>query len=218
MSFYSEHIFPWMLERWGNCPEKPMDMLRKKTFEGISGKVLDVGFGIGFNMKLYPKEVTEIVALDPSDGVTKRAKKHIGSSLTPIKFLKEFAESMPFIDAEFDAVVSTFTLCTVSDLMKSLKEIKRVLKPEGIFYFIEHVAASSRKHRKMQDFFNPLNRALFCGCNLNRETERAIIEIGFKLEDIERFTPSDVVRDMPEAKGWPKFMLYMIRGVAVHSA
>ncbi len=214
MGIYSEYIFPWMLERWGNYPEGPMNKLRRETLEGISGRVLDVGFGIGFNIIQYPKDVSEVVALDPSEGVTKRAKKYIGGTSVPVNFVKKGAEEMPFGDNEFDAVVSTLTLCSVGDLSLSLAEIKRVLKSTGSFHFLEHVAATEKKDRRLQDLFNPLNKKLFCGCNLNRETEKSIVDTGFKLLGIDRFYPSNIENFFPDLKGWPKFMLYMIRGVA----
>ncbi len=108
-------------------------------------------------MPQFPEEVTEVVALDPSEGVIKRSKKYIGKALIPVTFVKESAETMTFDDDELDNVVSTLTLCTVSDLRASLKEIMRVLKSKGNFYFLEHVAASDRTDRRLQDLLNPVN-------------------------------------------------------------
>jgi ubiquinone/menaquinone biosynthesis C-methylase UbiE len=99
------------------------------------------------------------------------------------------------------------TLCTVDDINAALKEIKRVLKQDGRFYFLEHVAASNKKHRLLQDVLNPLNKAAFCGCNLNRETEKEIMKAGFKFEKIDRFQLT--------AQGWPDFMAYMIQGITI---
>ncbi len=209
MGFYCEHIFPWLMEKMGDVPQELMGKLRKDTLKDASGKVLDIGFGIGFNVFYYSEAVTSVTALDPSENMNKRAARCISKSPISVNFVKEKAETMSFDKGEFDAAVSTFTLCTVGNLTESLNEIRRVLKPNGKFYFLEHVAATDKKDRRMQDLLNPINKAVFCGCNMNRETEKAIVEVGFKLEDIERFHPS--------VQGWPNFMTYMIRGVGIPS-
>ncbi len=205
MGIYCEYIFPWLFEKMGDSPRELMGKMRIDTLKGVSGRVLDIGFGVGFNLPYYSKGVTEVVAIEPSEGMKRRAGNYIAKSSIPVNFIKETAESMSFSNGEFDSVVSTMTLCTVEDQTSSLKEILRVLKPKGRFYFLEHVAAPNKKDRKLQNLLNPINRTVFCGCNLNRETEKTIIEAGFKLESIEHFNPS--------VPGWPKFTSYMIRGI-----
>jgi SAM-dependent methyltransferase len=207
MGIYCEHFFPWLIEKMGDVPVELMRDLRRDTLKGTHGRVLDIGFGIGFNIRHYPESVTSVTALDPLENMNRRAARFVAESPIPVSFVKESAEAMSFKNGEFDAVVSTFTLCTVRDLTSSLKEIRRVLKREGRFHFLEHVAAAGKRDRRMQDLLNPLNKAVFCGCNLNRETEKAIVDEGFTLEEIKRF-------HLP-VEGWPSFMTYMIQGVAM---
>jgi ubiquinone/menaquinone biosynthesis C-methylase UbiE len=207
MGIYCEHFFPWLMEKIGDAPKEVMGRLRKDTLQGVSGKILDIGFGIGFNMLYYPQGVTSVTALDISENMNKRAARFISASPIPVTFTKTKAEKMPFGKGEFDAVVSTMTLCTVDNIQATLKEVKRVLKQDGKFYFLEHVAASKKKDRRLQYLLNPVNKAVFCGCNLNRETEKEIMEAGFELEKIKRFQLADL--------GWPDFLTSMIQGVGV---
>lgn len=207
MGIYCEHFFPWLMEKIGDAPKEVMGKLRKDILRGVHSKVLDIGFAIGFNMLYYPRSVTSVTALDISENMNKRAARFISASPIPVTFVKTKAEKMPFGNGEFDAVVSTMTLCTVADIHGTLEEIKRVLEQDGRFYFLEHVAAQNKNDRRLQDLLNPINKAVFCGCNLNRETEKEIVEAGFEFEKIDRFQLT--------VQGWPDFMTYMIQGIGV---
>lgn len=145
MGIYCEHFFPWLMEKIGDAPKEVMGRLRRETLTGIHGKVLDIGFGIGFNMLYYPQSVTSVTALDISENMNKRAARFVSDSPIPVIFVKRKAEKMPFDNGEFDAVVSTMTLCTVDDIRATLNEIKRVLKQDGRFFFLEHVAAPKKR-------------------------------------------------------------------------
>ncbi len=205
MGIYCDVFFPWLMEKAGNEPEEIIGKLRADTLKGLYGTVLDVGFGIGFNLLYYPEEVVSIVALEPSKGMCKRAERFVDRNTGTVQFVKETIENSTLKDSEFDCIVSTTTLCTVQNQSLSLKEIKRLLKPDGRFHFLEHVCSPDKNELRLQNIINPLNRLLLCGCNINRDTEKSINEAGFTLEEIERFQ-----LDVP---GWPKFMAHMIRGV-----
>jgi ubiquinone/menaquinone biosynthesis C-methylase UbiE len=195
------------MTRWGNAPEALMSELRARTLAQASGDVLDVGFGIGFNLAHYPAAVRSVAALEPSPGMIRRAEGFARGFAVPVRFVGKDAESLTLEDGTFDTVVSTMSLCTVRDLATALRRMRVVLKDGGRFLFLEHVAAPNRRHRQLQEILNPLNRTVFCGCNLNRDTGQAIRDAGFGLEEVERFQVS--------AAGWPVVMSYMIRGVAI---
>jgi len=99
---------------------------------------------------------------------------------------------LPFADASFDAVVSTLVLCTVRDLPRSLAEIRRVLRPAGKIYFIEHIRADGFAGR-VQDAIKPVWSYFAAGCNVNRRTERAFDEAGLRLTDVTRTKFAPVV-------------------------
>ena len=77
-------------------------------------------------------------------------------------------ERLPFPDAQFDCVVTTLTLCSIRDPVPALREMRRVLKPDGTYVFLEHGRSDDARVARRQDFFNPLQRRLACGCNINR--------------------------------------------------
>jgi len=183
-----------------------MNKLRAKTLAGACGEVLDVGFGIGFNLPHYPRQVKSVAALEPSAGMVRRAESHIRNSPIPVRFVGKRAEALTPADGAFDTAVTTLSLCTVQDLSSALVHIRLVLKRGGRLLFLEHVAAPDPGARRLQERLNPFNRAIFCGCNLNRDTEQAILDAGFRLEEIERFQVF--------VAGWPEVMSHMIQGVA----
>ena len=140
-------------------------------------------------------------------GMNRLAADRLAAVSFPTKLVPLAGERLPFDDASFDEVVVTLTLCSVDDPGQVLAEMRRVLKPGGRYHFFEHVAADDPWYRRLQEWLNPLQRVLGCGCNMNRETERSIADAGFTLETIERLvTPGAPVHP-------PLFP--MILGVAV---
>jgi ubiquinone/menaquinone biosynthesis C-methylase UbiE len=96
------------------------------------------------------------------------------------------AEQIPAEDESFDCVVAFLIFCGVSNPRTAFEEIKRVLRPGGYFVFLEHVAAAEgTSTRRWQNRLNSIWR-IMAGCNLNRETEKAIITAGFKMRQITR--------------------------------
>jgi ubiquinone/menaquinone biosynthesis C-methylase UbiE len=100
-------------------------------------------------------------------------------------------------------VVTTWTLCTIADPIKALREMKRVLKPDGTLLFAEHGLAPDASVRAWQERLNPLWRKLTGGCNLNRKTDELIQASGFRIVQL----------DVAYAKGL-RPMSYMYSGRA----
>jgi len=179
LGFYTDKIFPNLNDLLTGSYHKH----RRKILEIAQGSVLELGFGSGLSMDTYPKDVDTVFGLEPNRGMIERARnrqKALGS--LRFKIMEGTAESIPFDDASFDAVVSFLTLCTVGDLQRSIKEIGRVLRPNGIILFIEHIAHERGTFmRKVQDFVNPIWSRAACGCNLNRETVNVLRMEGFVL-------------------------------------
>jgi SAM-dependent methyltransferase len=103
-------------------------------------------------------------------------------------------EALPYADWLFDYVVSTWTLCTIPDPVRSLQEVRRVLKPGGKFLFLEHGRSDDRKIAAWQDRLNPIQNVIGCGCNLNRQIDRLIIQSGLAIAHLDRFTIKGVPR------------------------
>src|SRR5579871_5169813 len=136
MGFYSRVIFPRLVEfvmRGINLTE-----LRKALLAGASGDVLEIGFGSGLNLPYYPPAVRKLTTVDANPGMSPLAQKRIASSPIKVNHRVLDAEKLPFANSSFDTVVSTWTLCSIADIDQALREIHRVMKPEGRFLFIEH--------------------------------------------------------------------------------
>ena len=112
---------------------------------------------------------------------------------------------MPFADGEFDTVVTTLTLCSIDDVMAALAEMRRVLKPDGQFLFFEHGRSDDANVAARQDRFNPLQKVIGAGCNMNRPIDALIRQAGFEVSELERFV-------MPHS---PRILAEMYRGIAV---
>ena len=124
---------------------------RTEVVKQARGAVLEIGFGSGYNLPFY-KDVSKLYALDPSAELFAYAKDRISSVSFPVEYLQNSAENIPLEDNSIDAVVSTWSLCSIPDLSRALQEIKRVLKPDGKFYFIEHGQSPKRINSMVQKF------------------------------------------------------------------
>jgi len=158
-----------------------------------AGNVLEIGFGTGKTLPYYGEAVRSLTVVEPSKGMNRRVKKRMRESPLAVELVALRGERLPFADATFDCVVVTMTLCSVTDQAKVLAEMHRLLKPQGRYHFLEHVASSDPKVRRTQNRLNAFSRFVGCGCNLNRETEKAIEASGFQIDEIERL----VSKDMP---------------------
>lgn len=195
------------MEKMGESSNEIVKNLRRDTLAGLRGDVLEIGFGIGANVQYYPSEVKSVTAVEPNAGMIDRAKRYVTGSGVRISFVQGSAESLSFSENTFDCVVSTMTLCSVGSLSEALGTLYQVVKPGGAFHFLEHVAAHNPIDRGLQNLLTPVTRTIFCGCNLNREIESAIVGAGFHIKSINR--------DKLRIGIMPEFMSYFIRGTAI---
>ncbi|XP_042477567.1 methyltransferase-like protein 7B isoform X2 [Macadamia integrifolia] len=159
--------------------------------KGRVNKVLELGIGSGPNLKYYAGDGdVHVYGIDPNEKMEKYAQEAaVAAGLPPtnFNFIQMVGEALPVSDASMDAVVGTLVLCSVQDVGLALQEVKRVLKPGGLFIFIEHVAAQDQTTLKFfQGILNPLQKIISDGCHLTRHTEKHISEAGFSDVDIKR--------------------------------
>jgi ubiquinone/menaquinone biosynthesis C-methylase UbiE len=185
---------------WMSAHEPKQSLaMRKEIVGGATGRVLEIGCGTGASFTHYPQGV-QVVATEPDRYMLERARKNLRElGRTDIELHRAPAEEVPFEDSSFDTVVSCLVFCHVGEeAPTALAEIKRLLKPEGRFRFMEHVRNDgSRFGAKFQDVVNPVwKRCLGAGCNCNRRTQQAIEDAGFEIEWVKRrptFPPTSPV-------------------------
>lgn len=192
MGFYSEYIFPRLMD-WLMAGDE-FRRLRAALLASVYGQVLELGIGTGLNVPHYPSGVTELCAVDPADILPEKVKVRTAAAPFPVQIDHVTAETLPYADRSFDFVVSTWTLCTVPDPVTALREIGRVLKPEGTFLFLEHGRSDDPRIARWQDRWNPVQNVIGCGCHLNRRIDQAIAQAGLTLIALDRFRMETVPR------------------------
>ena len=158
--------------------------LRRDIVGQAAGRTLEIGAGTGANLVHYPADVTLLVATEPDVHKLRRLRRRAQRARPDAQSLSAVAESLPFADAEFDTIVMTLVLCSVSNQHAALVEVRRVLRPGGTILFLEHVRADDPRVAHRQDRWRPVWRAITGGCEPNRDTVAAIRAAGFALSEI----------------------------------
>ncbi len=201
MGFYSQRILPYLLDWSLSAPI--ISKYRQEVLADIKGEVLEIGFGTGLNLSYYPDDIYKIMTVDPNPGVHALAQKRIQSSSITVEHQIISGESLPMADNSFDSVVSTFTLCSIPKVEQALKEVYRVLKPGGKFFFLEHGLSKEAQIQVWQNRLTPLQKVIGDGCHLNRNI-RQLVENQFGNVTLDEF----YLEETPKVTG------YLYKGVA----
>ena len=152
---------------------------RSTLLAGACGRVVEIGAGTGLNVDHYPDEVAELVLVEPEQAMRRRLARRLQRHARVAEIVDAPAERLPLPDASVDTVVSTLVLCTVDQPERALREIARVLRPDGQLLFIEHVRAGSRILAACQDHLLEPWRRFAGGCRCNRPTVELMRACGF---------------------------------------
>ncbi len=153
---------------------------------GLAGTVVEIGFGSGFNVPFYPSGVDRVLAVEPSVTALRLAAGRIAASDVPVEPVGLDGGALPLDDGTCDGALCTFTLCTVPDPSAVLAEVRRVLRPQGRFHFLEHGLAPDPKVVAFQHRMEPLQRRLADGCHLTRDPLALAGEAGFVADGVEQ--------------------------------
>jgi SAM-dependent methyltransferase len=160
---------------------------RQRLLDGLTGTVVEVGAGNGLNFTHYPPTVTEVIAVEPEPYLRARAQEAALRTTVPVRVVDGTATQLPLPDASVDAGVASLVLCSVADQATALAELRRVIRPGGELRFYEHVIAQHPKWATRQRRVDPIWTRMAGGCHLTRDTEHAIIDAGFVIDDLDRF-------------------------------
>lgn len=172
---------------------------RQELLAGVAGRVIEIGAGNGLNFAHYPAEVTEVVAVEPEAYLRDRAREAAAGAAVPIAVVEGTAEALPADDASFDAAVFSLVLCSVRDPAGALAQARRVLKPGGELRFYEHVRAETPRFAAFQRRLDAVWPVFGGGCHTARDTEKAVTEAGFDIEQSRRFRFSPFLLTKPVA-------------------
>ena len=185
MGFYREQVVPRVTNLMLGGRE--LARLRARVAAGLEGEVLEVGFGSGLNIPHYPRSVTRVRAVDPATVGRKLAAKRVAASPIPIEFVGLDGEDLPLEDGSVDHVLSTWTLCSIPDVDRALREVRRVLRPGGVFHFLEHGRSPDPGVARWQDRLTPLQRRVSGGCHLNRPIGQLVADSGLEIDRLDNY-------------------------------
>ncbi|XP_063149678.1 thiol S-methyltransferase TMT1A [Candoia aspera] len=173
--------FPYFMKTFTKIYNERQHKVKESLFKNMgdfadsSGKLrlLEIGVGSGANFQFYPPD-TRVTCVDYNpnfknvllESMAKNAHLHFEN------FVVASAEDLSLVpDSSVEVVVGTLLLCSVNNVKAVLKEVLRVLRPGGVFYFIEHVAAGRSTWTYFwQQVCDPTWRCLADGCSVLKET------------------------------------------------
>lgn len=179
MSFWNERVVPHLVDI--ALKGKDVGELREEACAPLSGRVLELGFGGGLNIRWYPDAVGSADAVEPADVGWAMSERRRERATVPIARVGLDGQRLDAPDASYDAVLCTFTLCTIPDPALALAESFRVLRPGGIFCFLEHGLAPTEDVRRWQRRLEPIQKRVAGGCHLTRDPGALVREAGLEV-------------------------------------
>jgi SAM-dependent methyltransferase len=194
-------VFARMYQRISACADQAGAAdHRDRLLAGLAGRVVEVGAGNGGNFAHYPTSVTEVVAVEPEPYLRARAEEAAAAAAVPVSVVDGVSTAIPLPDESVDAGVASLVLCSVPDQAAALAELRRVIRPGGELRFYEHVRSTDEGAARWQRRVEPVWTRMAGGCRLTRETERAIADAGFRIEESDRFRFAPVWMSRPAAE------------------
>jgi ubiquinone/menaquinone biosynthesis C-methylase UbiE len=201
MGFYATHILPYLCNL--AMRQEILVPYRQRALTEAIGPVLEIGVGSGLNLPLYDAPANWVCAVEPSPELLRMARGRAAKARLPALLVRGSAEELPCRDGAFATVVSTWTLCSIPDPLRALREMRRVLRPGGRFAFVEHGLAPEPGVARWQRRLTPLWKHLAGGCHLDRKIDDLVRAAGFRLDTL----------DTGYIKG-PKVMTFLYQGWA----
>jgi SAM-dependent methyltransferase len=203
MGWWTDEVVPYVTDF--SLRGREIGELRAQTCEALEGRVLEIGFGSGLNVRWYPEAVTQVDAVEPSELAWKLSEGRRRQTVVPIGRVGSNAERLGIADETYDAALVTFTLRTIPDATAALREVCRVLKRGASLHFLEHGISDIPKITAWQRRLEPVQRRLAGGCHLTRDPAELTERAGLSVKVLER-------GDLP---GGPKPWTAGFFGVAV---
>jgi SAM-dependent methyltransferase len=179
MGWWERNVVPRMADKF--LGGEWVHEQRGLVCQGMQGRVLEIGFGSGHNVRHYPAAVTEVAAVEPSDKGWAMAQPRIASGTVNVVRSGLDGQRLDEPDESYDAVLTTFSLCTIPDETAALAEAHRVLRPGGKLHFLEHGLSDDPAVQTWQHRLEPLQKRMAGGCHLTRQHAEAVTQAGFEM-------------------------------------
>lgn len=202
MGLYSRHILPFCLDK--TCGVGPAEKQRLKIIPQARGRVVEVGIGSGHNLPFYnPDKVASVIGIEPDDYIWRRSEARREACPFPVTRLGLSGEAIPLEDNSADTVVVTYSLCTIPDPVRALREMKRIVKPDGQVLFCEHGQSPDPNVHKWQNRIDPIWKNIAGGCHSGRDIPALLKEADLTITTMDQmYIPG------------PKILSYNYWGVA----
>jgi ubiquinone/menaquinone biosynthesis C-methylase UbiE len=187
VGWWTDRVVPRIVDRSLDVQE--IRLVRERACAGLAGRVVEVGFGSGLNLGHYPSGVTEVSAVEPSDLAWQLASGRLPGSAVPVRRAGLDGQRLVAGDDEYDAALSTFSLCVIPDARAALRELRRVLRPGARLHFAEHGRSPDATVARWQRRLTPVQRRVLGGCHVDRPIADLVDE-HFEILDLdERYLP-----------------------------
>jgi SAM-dependent methyltransferase len=183
VGWWAEHVVPRVTD--ASLRGRALGESRARACAGLTGHVLELGFGGGLNLVHLPPAVTSVAAVEPSDTGWRLSEKRRDRSPVPVDRIGLDGQRIAAEDASYDSALCTFTLCTIADPLAALAEVRRLVRPGGTFHFLEHGLSADPRVATWQRRLDPWQQRFAGGCHLTRDPGALVREAGMTLESLE---------------------------------
>lgn len=205
LGVWRRRVHPVLLNRIMDTVETRR--IRERVCSGLHGEVLEIGFGTGLNLPHLPDGVHRVLAVEPVRHGWKLAAGRAAAAEAAVDYVGSDARALPIEDASVDAVLCTWSLCSIDSPERAVAEVARVLRPGGRLHFVEHGRAEEERTRRRQSRVDGVWSWLTCGCHLDRDIPSILEAGGLRLARLRTyFTESE-----------PKFLGWTYEGTATTS-
>lgn len=183
MAWWSERVVPRVTDL--ALRGREIGESRARACAGLSGRVLEIGFGSGLNLLHLPEAVTAVGAVEPSDLGWSMSERRRARSVVPVERIGLDGQEIEAEDGAYDAALCTFTLCTIPDPAAALAQVRRVVRRGGTLHFLEHGRSPDPGVARWQRRLDPLQQRLAGGCHLTRDAAALVEGSGMRLTSLE---------------------------------
>jgi SAM-dependent methyltransferase len=185
MALWRDQLLPRVVDKV--CGRSELVEPRRRALTDLHGDVVEIGFGSGHNLAHYPTAVERVLAVEPSMVARRLAERRIAAVEVAVQFVDLDGHDMALPDDCADAAVTTFTLCTVPEVARTLDELRRVVRPGGLLHFLEHGLSPDRRVAAWQHRLTPIQRRVSGGCHFDRPIADLLTAAGFEPVELRNY-------------------------------